>query len=90
MLIFRDWAYDVALLLARRHRMMTKCEIAERLGNLDIQGSRRRSGASRENGAKRLSLKRFMKPQSINVTWQSGRRSPLPLGVRSEARPDEK
>ena len=40
------------LLLARRHRMMTKCEIAERLGNLDIQRSRRRSGASRENGSK--------------------------------------
>ena len=63
MLIFRDWAYDVALLLARRHRMMTKCEIAERLGNLDIQESRRRSGASRENGAKRLSQARYETPK---------------------------
>ena len=63
MLIFRDWAYDVALLLARRHRMMTKCEIAERLGNLDIQGSRRRSGASRENGAKRLSQALYETPK---------------------------
>jgi len=69
--------------------MMTKCEPRSGVGTLLSKG-RVGAPARREKMEQSASLKRFMKPKGINVTWQSGKRSPLPLGMRSEARPDEK
>jgi hypothetical protein len=89
LLISRNWAYKVALLLARRHTMMTKSK--SRSGSRTLIFKDREGGPPpREKMEQDGSLKRFMNPQSIDVTRQSGRRSPLPLGVRSKARPHEK
>lgn len=65
---------DYALLLARRHTTVTKCAMAEL----------RKRFRCFEHGA---SLKRFMKSKSIDVTRQSGQRSPLTLGMRLDRRP---
>jgi hypothetical protein len=89
LLISRNWAHKVGLLLARRHTMMTKSK--SRSGSRTLIFKDREGGpAPREKMEQGGSLKRFMNPQSIDVTRQSGRRSPLPLSVRSKARPHEK
>jgi hypothetical protein len=69
--------------------MTTKCETRNGLAAL-IFKDRAGGPSTRDKMEQRAYLKRLMKPKGINVTWQSGKRSSLPLGMRSEARPDEK
>jgi hypothetical protein len=76
---------EVALLLASRHRMTTKCETRNSLATL-IFKDREGGPSTRDKMDQSAYLKRLMKPKGINVTWQRGKRSSLPLGMRSEAR----